>query len=314
MTLEERIRGGLYGLLVGDAVGVPYEFNPPEKLPAYELIDIIPPQGFRSSYPHVDFGTWSDDGAQALCLLASLIHCQKLDLTDLMNRFCNWYRAGYLAIDYKIFDIGIQTREAIERYLKGVELSQIANADINSNGNGALMRVLPLVLWHKGSDIELIQDAFAQAHLTHAHIRSKLCCAIYCLWARNLIRGESINSAWQTSIETIKTCFSENDEVLNEIKCHIDLGLDYPIQGKGYVVDCLLSAKYALAQSTYQDVIKTAIALGHDTDTTACVAGGLAGIVFGEQAIPKAWKALLKGQDMVEPLLNELLRQHKIIE
>lgn len=310
MRLEEKIRGGIYGLLIGDAVGVPYEFNSPERLPAYELIDMIPPQSFRSSYPHIAYGTWSDDGAQALCVLASLLHCKKLDPTDLLNRFCNWYRAGYLAIDHQVFDIGIQTREALTRYVQGTPINQIANTDVSANGNGALMRVLPLALWHRGSDAELIEDAFAQAHLTHGHIRSKLCCALYCLWARQLLNDVDIDQAWLNSIAILKQTFNNQPEVIQEIEQEIDLESTYQIQGKGYVVDCLLSAKYALKQNSYADVIKTAISLGHDTDTTACVAGGLAGIVFGESAIPEPWKVTLKGQEMVEPLLEALLKLH----
>lgn len=310
MTLDEKIRGGIYGLLIGDAVGVPYEFNPPDKLPAYDLIDMIPPQSFRITYPNIAHGTWSDDGAQALCILASLIHCKKLDPADLLNRFCNWYRLGYLAIDYQVFDIGIQTREALSRFLQGVPINQIANNEVSANGNGALMRVLPLALWHQGSDLELIESAFAQAHLTHGHIRSKLCCALYCLWARQLLKGVEIDQAWLNSLDILKQTFQAEPEVLKEIQQEIDIESTYDIQGKGYVVDCLLSAKYALKQSSYQDVIKTAISLGHDTDTTACVAGGLAGIVFGESGIPERWKLALKGQDMVEPLLEALLDSH----
>lgn len=221
---------------------------------------------------------------------------------------CNWYRAGYLAIDYKIFDIGIQTREALERYLNGVSIEHMVNHDVLSNGNGALMRVLPLALWHKGPDQDLIGDAFKQTQITHGHIRSKLCSAIYCLWARNLLKEVEVDQAWQLSVNVIKDHFSNGQHILTEIENHIDIGSDFKIQGTGYVVDCLLSAKYALTKNNYRDVIKTAISLGNDTDTTACVAGGLAGIIYGEQVIPESWKLSLKGQEMVEPLLEALLK------
>ena len=79
------------------------------------------------------------------------------------------------------------------------------------------------------------------------------------------------------------------------------------IAGSGYVVDCLHSAKFALQQSNYTDVIKTAIALGNDTDTTACVAGGLAGIIFGVSGIPEHWLLQLRAKKMVEPLLEALM-------
>lgn len=67
--IEDKILGGLYGLLIGDAVGVPYEFHAPERLPPFEQIDMVPPAGFVRSHQGIAAGTWSDDGAQALCLL-----------------------------------------------------------------------------------------------------------------------------------------------------------------------------------------------------------------------------------------------------
>jgi ADP-ribosyl-[dinitrogen reductase] hydrolase len=79
-TRLERIRGGMYGLLTGDALGVPYEFSAPQDIPERRLIDMSPPPGFARAHSSVPEGTWSDDGAQALLLLASLVECPSLDL------------------------------------------------------------------------------------------------------------------------------------------------------------------------------------------------------------------------------------------
>lgn len=82
----ERYAGGLWGLLVGDALGVPYEFSFADGLPPMEQIEMVPPEGYRKTYPGVPEGTWSDDGAQALCLLDSLLECDRLDLDDFAGR------------------------------------------------------------------------------------------------------------------------------------------------------------------------------------------------------------------------------------
>ncbi|ENW80602.1 hypothetical protein F909_01888 [Acinetobacter sp. ANC 3929] len=306
--IENKIRGGLYGLLIGDAVGVPYEFNPPDLLPSYHEIDMIPPQGFRKTYPEIPVGTWSDDGAQSLCLLASLLYCGKYEELDFANRLCNWFQYGYMAIDYEVFDVGVQTAQALRRYKEGGEISQIANRDEYSNGNGALMRTLPLALWHKGSDEQLIQDAYAQSHLTHAHIRSKICSALYCLWARYLLSGNDVNEAWDKSVKKLNLVYKNRTEELKEFQEHIS-PIPEELTGSGYVVDCLHSARFSLQQTTFEDVIKTAVKLGQDTDTTACVAGGLAGIIYGYDELPKTWLKLLKGKEIVEPLLLSL-EQH----
>lgn len=305
---KNQIQAAIYGLLIGDAVGVPYEFNRPAQLPAYADIDLCPPTTFKRSYPNVPLGTWSDDGAQALCLLASLQQCQGFDSQDFAQRLLNWYRVGYMAVDYEVFDVGIQTREALERMQAGQDIADIANRDEQSNGNGALMRCLPLALWHRGTDEELVQWAEAQSHITHAHLRSKVCCAFYCLWARYLLQGQSVNSAWDYAYQRLVELYQQQAQALLELREHLCPAQDFKISGSGYVVDCLHSAKFALQQESYVDVIKTAIALGNDTDTTACVAGGLAGIIFGFDGIPKDWLTQLRGQELLSPLVQQLLQ------
>jgi len=83
------------------------------------------------------------------------------------------------------------------------------------------MRVLPLALWHQGSNRELIEAAFIQSHLTHAHIRSKLCCALYCLWVSKILDGCSIQDSWIEAIEMLKRELSDQNGALDELEHHI---------------------------------------------------------------------------------------------
>lgn len=311
---QNKIKGALYGLLIGDAVGVSYEFNLPDQLPVYADIDIVPPKYFKKTYPDIELGTWSDDGAQALCLLDSLLHKGQFDQQDFMHRLCNWYQYGYMAVDYKVFDVGVQTAESIRAYMNGVELQNVARNDELANGNGSLMRVLPLTLWHQGSDQQLIQDAYAQSHVTHAHLRSKVCCALYCLWARYILKGADIESAWNEAVAILREHFHDKEDELEQLEYYIRPDELEKGMGSGYVVDCLKSARFALKQDNYQDVIKTAIAFGRDTDTTACVAGGIAGLYYGFDAIPKNWFDQLRAKDIVEDLLKKLLLEKLVRE
>ena len=173
MTRAQRIEGGLLGLLCGDALGVPYEFHSPSQIPA--VVEMEPPLGFNRSHRGIPPGTWSDDGAQALCLLASLLHCGHLDVDDLGRRLQNWDRHGYMAVDGRVFDIGNQTSTALAALASGVPATSSGPADERSNGNGSLMRVLPLALWHRGTDAELVRDARLQSLPTHGHLRSQVC-------------------------------------------------------------------------------------------------------------------------------------------
>ena len=306
IEVTERIAGGLLGLLVGDAVGVPYEFHQPEELPSFEEIDIQQPPGFSRSHGGVPIGTWSDDGAQALCLLASLLHCGGLDTGDLARRLLNWANVGYMAVDYEVFDIGMQTQKALARLRNGIEPLLAGPAEVGANGNGSLMRVLPLALWHHGSDIDLVRDASGQSRVTHGHPRSQAVCAFYCLWARELLAGT--DQAWDKAANRLSACLSAHPQLADEAEFILAPARKASVQGSGYVVDTLWSARLALeSQDSFAGVVRAAIALGNDTDTTACVAGGLAGIRDGIKDIPDAWLQRLRGQDLVQPLLGDLL-------
>jgi ADP-ribosyl-[dinitrogen reductase] hydrolase len=317
-VLRERIEGGLLGLLVGDALGVPYEFHGPEELPARELLEFTPPDGFRRAHQSAPPGTWSDDGAQALCLLASLLEHGRLDLGDFGRRMVNWFDHGYLAVDGRAFDIGNQTRIALRQIAAGVDVEQAARREVHDNGNGSLMRVLPLALWHRGNDSALIDDAMRSSVPTHGHLRSQLCCAVYCLWARRLLEGAPLQTAWDAAVAAIEAHFNgffggpaRSVKKLAKIElAEIDLHRAPGGRGSGYVVDCLHSARLALTEPSYEGVVKAAIALGHDTDTTAAVAGGIAGIVFGIEGIPTRWRQDLRGRELLDPLRDRLLDIH----
>ena len=304
-TLKERLEGGLYGLLIGDALGVPYEFYAPADLPPAAEIEFAPPAHFRRAHAGVLPGTWSDDGALALALLASLLDCGRLDLEDFGRKLVAWLDEGYLAVDGRVFDVGIQTGEAIHRLKRGTPAEKAGPAGEAKNGNGALMRVLPLALWHQGSDEALAADAQRQSRVTHGHVRSQVCCALYCLWARRTLQG--VPEPWTAAAATLRAIYGRRSPEAAELDGTIHPDEFVKGSGSGYVVDCLWSARWAVEQGPYEQVVKAAIGLGHDTDTTACVAGGLAGLRDGLAAIPKRWRRNLRGQELVAPLVERLL-------
>lgn len=301
----ERIAGGIVGLLIGDALGVPYEFHPPAALPPADLIEFTPPAGFHRSHGRVPPGTWSDDGAQALALLASLLESGQLDLNDFGRRLIAWYHQGYLAVDGIVFDVGIQTRRALEALSAGREAAVAGPGGERDNGNGSLMRVLPLALWHRGSDEEMVVAARQQSLVTHGHLRAQLCCALYCLWARRTLQAAS--DPWREAVQTMRRIYDTQSSERAEMEAHIRPDESPHGEGTGYVVDCLHSARLALEAGSYEAVVRAAVALGNDTDTTACVAGGIAGIRDGVNSLPERWRRALRGYDIVSPLLDRLI-------
>jgi ADP-ribosylglycohydrolase len=304
-TREERLAGGLIGLLVGDALGVPYEFHAPDQVPPPEQIEYAPPAGFMRAHYQTPPGTWSDDGAQALCLLDSLLACGRFDAEDFGKRLVRWLDTGYLAVDARVFDVGIQTSVAIARLRAGTPALSAGSTEEAALGNGSLMRVLPLALWHTGSDADLVADAKAQSRVTHGHLRAQVCCALYCLWARRIL--DEITDPWDAAVAELRAIYPRSSMERQELEQGIHPDDPPGGHGRGYVVDTLHSARWSVMQGDYQTAVRAAIALGNDTDTTACVAGGIAGLRDGVAAIPQRWRDGLRGNGLYSPLLNALL-------
>ncbi|MFM0454959.1 ADP-ribosylglycohydrolase family protein [Paraburkholderia nemoris] len=301
--------GALVGLLIGDALGVPWEFTPPTRIPPKQHIEMTPPVGFPRAHVGVPVGTWSDDGAQALCLLASLIECGKFSLVDFADRLLRWLDNGYFAVDGELFDVGVQTAEALRRLRDGMSPRESGGMSVMDNGNGSLMRVLPLALWHIGSDDELVRDAHLQSLPTHAHPRSLVACAFYCLVARGYLRN--LADPWSLADQRLEEIYAvwSDQPARKAFLVELDVLRSFPKtdqpRGTGYVLDTIWSARKALEEGSFEDVIRTAISFGHDTDTTAAVAGGLAGIRFGLAGIPERWLEQLRGFDLVAPLIRQ---------
>ena len=318
LTKQDRIAGGLYGLLIGDALGVPYEFYEAEKLPPCDEIEMIPPAGFHKTYENVAAGTWSDDGAQALCLFQSLLDQNVFCLEDFSDRVLSWYEDGVWAVDGEVFDVGIQTAYALRGYKNGLLPEECGMLNPDGKGNGALMRVLPLVLWHSvhgSQDKEkrtkgLVEDAHRQCLITHGHVCNQVCCALYCLAAQELMEGLEAHEAIEAGLGALRRSYRDLPEYEQELEWSIRPDQTWEGTGTGYVVDCLRSAFMIFLQaSDYEDGVKRAVLLGNDTDTTACVAGGLLGIRYGVQGIPDRWMSMLREREKADELLKRCLER-----
>ena len=300
----DRAEGGILGALIGDAMGVPYEFRPPNPDLGAQVLEFRRPTQFIPFHADVPPGTWSDDGAQVLCLLASLLKCGRLDLEDLGRALLAWLDRGQYAVDRLVFDVGLQTAAALAHLRDGAVARRSGLTGERSNGNGSLMRIIGLPIWHTGSDEQLASDANQQSMLTHAHPLSRACCALYALWARCEFYGFA--DAFTEAVRRFRRIFPVHHVLRDALEQRIVPDPPPVGGGTGYVVDCLHSARVACSESDYPSVIARAISLGNDTDTTACVAGGIAGIRWGRQGIPLQWRVGLRGRAMLEPLLIQL--------
>jgi ADP-ribosyl-[dinitrogen reductase] hydrolase len=321
MSIDRRATA-ILGLLVGDALGVPYEFHAAKTLEGV-AIDMYPPVGFRRSHISVAPGTYSDDGAQALCLLDSLVRNGGFDLNDFADSLIFWWKNGTWAVDGHVFDIGTQTSRALQRNVGGCPPLESGPKDANDNGNGSLMRCLPIALYFDNIGDILFYSA-QQSIPTHGNITSQMCCGLYNLWAFYIRRGLSAaflredanvlaQRAWEMAINDHKALFNAHpdDSVaerneLDRIVAYVDSA---ELNGRGYVLDTLtVAVRTILSTRTYRDAVLACVRLGDDTDTTAAVTGGIAGLLYGiggERGIPAEWLKEMKGMAPVAVLLSK---------
>lgn len=309
-TLASSILGGLLGHLVGDALGVPVEFQPRSARQA------DPVTGMRGYGTHNQPpGTWSDDGSLTLCTASSLVE-SGYDLNDAAARFVRWLDEGYWTQHGWAFDIGYTTRRAIDRLRQGAPPVEAGGQREQDNGNGSLMRILPLALRFPNLPApELLARAHALSCLTHAHPRSQLACGFYTILATRLLAGQTPKDAYAAAIELTQPAYShppfapELPHYQRVFSGHIaDLPED-DIRSSGYVVHTLEASLWCLLRhDSYASAVLAAVNLGEDTDTTGAVTGGLAGIAFGSDAIPAEWIDVLARLDDVQLLATQLHR------
>ena len=284
---------------------MPYEFREPSAI--REVV-----WGHRGVHKQ-PAGTWSDDGGLMLASLDSLVSVG-FDTTDQGKRFLAWRDAE----DYKpgqIFDVGTTTDAALDRLRTGAPAEIAGGSAEQDNGNGSLMRIIPVSLRFSGAPTKQFLDRVHRASaITHRHPRSLLACGLYSLVIRELLAGVDANTAVSQALRHFRA-FYEVDPFWAVELDHFQFLLagslgDRPeseIQSSGYVVETLTSSLWCLlTTSGFEECVLRAVNLGGDTDTTGCVAGGLAGVHYGLNAIPVKWLGVLARRDEIESLFNNL--------
>lgn len=306
--MRDKIWGAIAGLSVGDALGVPVEFSSRHMLAQNPVTDML-----AYGTHQQPAGTWSDDTTLTLCLLDSL--AGGLNYADLMEKFRLWLYEGHYTPYGEVFDVGIATSKAISRYAGGTSPVECGGKAVTDNGNGSLMRILPLAFDLRiryGRDYMDHESAYGIIHdisdLTHQHTRSHIACGIYLAVAGELINGVPLKNAIRSGISRAASLYrswgggypDELEHYKRLTTGELEKLPDGLIQSSGYVVDTLEAALWCLLNTdSYEACVLAAVNLGEDTDTVAAVSGGLAGIYYGPEAIPAEWMSQLVKQDEI---------------
>lgn len=297
--IEDRAYGAMLGLAVGDALGVPLEFSERDSLPHVSEMIGGGPFGLKP-------GEWTDDTSMALCLADSLIARGALDEIDLLNRFVRWWKQGENSVNGRCFDIGITTREALDRFIRLGSPAGSGPHDKNHAGNGSLMRLAPVAIFAASDVTEAVRLSHRQSMTTHANALAAKACEFFATLLVEAMRGLDKNTV-------LRSRFWLSHAEINGIAAGNWAGKSRDeISSSGYVVATLEAALWCVHRtSSFEEALVLAVNLGHDSDTVAAVTGQLAGALYGRAGIPQRWLEKLAWRKQIDDRVASLLRTGK---
>ena len=301
--MNDKVKDGILGLIVGDVLGVPVEFMSKEE------IALDPVTGLREYGTHnMPLGTYSDDTSMVLATMSSIIREKgNVDCDSIMREFIRWVYTGEYTQDGVAWGLGNTTIESIMRYIRGYDTDHCGGTGERDNGNGSLMRILPLAfLSDEDYSIELVEKV---SGLTHAHDRSKIGCSLFVEIARSIIKyydeGLTFCEYVDIASEKIRKYYKGNSE-LDYYNRIMDKDYTGGVRSSGYVVNTLECACYSIrVTESFEEALLYAVNLGADTDTVGAVCGGLAGLYYGLSSIPSEWVDSIRGLDYVLDICDD---------
>lgn len=301
------VKDSLYGFIVGDTMGVPVEFEDREKLINKPVTSML---GYGSH--DVEAGVYSDDTSMTLATMDSIIKQNGIiNYNDIADKFCNWVNNNEYTATNKIFDIGMTTKYALIKYFNNkIDATMCGGTNINENGNGSLMRMLPIALYCFYKNIKDDNEIFTlvknSSSITHAHDISILGCYIYVRYVISLLETKNKISSYNFIKKLDYSMFIEEVKLEYSRILFSDISTlnINDINSSGYVVNTLEAVFWIILNcSNYNESIIGAINLGGDTDTIGAITGSIAGILYGYDNISKRWISKLKNKDYIDEII-----------
>ena len=273
MRYTEIAYGAWAGQMVGDALGASVEGWRGANIMARH------PQGLATMLPNSPIfgyrpaGSVTDDTQMALCLHRSLKDAGGWSPQAAMARYIEWFRTNPP-------DVGCATRSA----LMGYPMPE-------SQGNGTLMRVMPLALWavaHPGFDWE--SAVREDAALTHPNPNNADCNAVFVYaMLQAMEQGATPQSVYKATLAWARLQ-SLSPEVINAVEEAASVKPVCDLSHSGWVVLALHVALYQLLHAKdFRSALIDVVSSGGDTDTNAAITGALLGTMYGVGSIPVEW-------------------------
>jgi ADP-ribosyl-[dinitrogen reductase] hydrolase len=311
ISRQARYRGALLGLAVGDAIGTTVEFRNPGTFEP--VVDMTGGGPFD-----LPAGAWTDDTSMALCLADSLLACRGFDPVDQLSRYVRWSREGHRSSTGECFDIGGSTAKALARFERTGE-HYPGDDDPDGAGNGPLMKLAPVPMAYAQHPHAALDRAQRSARTTHGAPQAAGAARYMAALLIGTLNGGDLHAMLaDPPHDPTDGAWSEwplHDEVAAVAGGSYRSKEPPEIRGGGYVVAALEAALWALDRNhDFRSTVLAAANLGDDADTTAAIAGQLAGAEYGVDGIPAEWRERVYLGDEIVALADGLLELSEEID
>jgi ADP-ribosyl-[dinitrogen reductase] hydrolase len=295
MEDSDRFRGCLLGLATGDALGTTVEFRPRGSFaPVTDMVGGGPFQLLP--------GQWTDDMSMALCLGTSLLGARGFDPKDQMDRYCDWWRNGYLSSTGRCFDIGNTVQQALSQYQRSGDPFS-GSTHPYSAGNGSIMRLAPVPLYYFPDVDRAVHYCGESSRTTHATAECVDACRYFGLVLLRALHGADKDDV----LADCDPAVIASPAIKEIARGTYREKTEERIQGSGYVVRSLESALWCfLVTDSFEEAVLKAVNLGDDADTTGAVCGQVAGAFYGESGIPDRWLQRLAMAGDIREMADQL--------
>jgi ADP-ribosyl-[dinitrogen reductase] hydrolase len=298
ISLEDRYKGCLLGLAVGDSLGAAVESLDRDSFTVKDMPTTVCRDDIKPGY-------WTDDTSMALCLAESLIICKEFSPMDQMYRYLKWLDGGYLSPFGYAYGVGNTIFNSLNTFMDNPNEPYAGLTDPKSAGNGSLMRIASIPMFYR-KDLRLAEKyAVLSSRTTHQTKEALDACQVFSLMVIRALNGLSKNEILSNDIAKIDGLSPEIKKIAEG--SYKKLSRD-KIESTGYVAHSLEAALWAFYNSkSFKEGALLAVNLGDDADTTAAIFGQLAGAYYGYEAIPKKWRDLIAMKDKINEMAVELL-------
>ena len=265
----DKVKGMLWGLVVGDCLGSPIQFTEMDAHPY--ITEMVPCKVFNTPA-----GYWTDDSSMAFCIMESIVRTGGYDLKDIARNFVRWHDDGFWSSLSHSFDVGYATESAIRQIKQGF----LRNGTEDSQGNGSIMRFAPsLLMKHGQTDNRILHEI---SDLTHNSQKVRETIDLLASICEEHLSGH----------RSVRASYKNRDEVNNS----------------GWAVSTLQAALWAFETTdSFEGALIAAVNLGGDADSIGAVCGQIAGAYYGFEAIPDHWLNAVKDHDKVNTLIEDFI-------